>query len=53
MRRKLPGASAEEEGMSHYENLGQEAPSIMSYFGKYNLVINNIDNQLDATITVC
>ena len=34
---KLQGASAEEEGMSHYENLVQETPSIMYYVGKYDL----------------
>jgi hypothetical protein len=38
MRRRPEGASAQEDRMSHYENLVQGAPSIMYYFGKYDLV---------------
>jgi len=38
MRRQLQGACAEEDGMSHYENLVQEVPSIMYYLGKYDWV---------------
>jgi hypothetical protein len=53
MRRQLQGASAEEEGMSHYENLVHGALSIMYYFGKYDLVSSIIYKTSNGSPAFC